>query len=138
MIKRWVRAYFWLLILGINFKAYASCREVLRQKISEIYLSPLEVKDVLHRLEDLTLDPSGQPVINDSYILKKAFRVKSESSKVELSKASDEVNEEKPLPRQLEFNFSKDPQVALNRSDLKESYEIILKSLSDPIKKAWA
>jgi hypothetical protein len=138
MIKRWLIAYFWLLFLGGSLKSYAACREVLRQKISEIYLSPLEVQDVLHRLEDLTLDSSGQPVFNYSYISKKAFPVKSETSKTELSKASDEVNEENALPRQLEFNFLKDPQETLLHSDLKSSYETILKSLSDPIKKAWA
>jgi hypothetical protein len=138
MIKRWLRAYFWLVFLAGTLNSHASCREILRQKISEIYLSPLEVQDVLHRLEDLTLDSSEQPVFNFSYILKKTTLVKAQNSKIELSKANVEVNEENDLPRQLEFNFSKNPQETLLRSHLKSSYETILKSLSDPIKKAWA
>lgn len=68
-----VESLFLASFLGSSLKSYAACRELLRQKISEIYLSPLEVQDVLHRLEDLTLDSSGQPVFNSSYILKKLF-----------------------------------------------------------------
>ncbi len=138
-MKRRLRVCFGLLFLGGTLTSFAACREILRQKISEIYLSPLMVQEgVLHRLEDLSLDSTGQPLFNFSYILKKTFPVKSEPPKVEFSKASNEVNEENALPRQLEFNFSKDPHAALSQSELKESYEIILKSLSDPIKKAWA
>lgn len=124
MFKRFGAFFFALLLLGY-VEASTGCRELLKQKISEIYLSPFVPDKVLHRFEDLMLDSVQSAVFNADYAKKKPIREKAHET-------------EKGVPEQLQFNFAKDPRVILENSELQESYATILRTFLNPAKKAWA
>lgn len=123
MFKRFGACFVALLLSGY-LEASTGCRELLNQKISEIYLSPFVPNKVLHRFEDLMLDFDRSAVFNVDYAKKKLVQEKA--------------HETEGVPEQLQFNFAKDPRVILENSELQESYATILRILVNPAKKAWA
>ena len=123
MFKRFGACFVALLLSGY-LEASSGCRELLKQKISEIYLSPFVPNKVLHRFEDLMLDSDRSAVFNVDYAKKKLVQEKA--------------HETEGVPEQLQFNFAKDPRVILENTELQESYATILRTLVNPAKKAWA